>query len=64
MNFLDIEIFTCEMHELPRYRYIFAPQIYTYTYSLVLCINWLDIQIFPYNINELATYRDIRLQYE
>ena len=39
MNYLDIEIFTSEMLKLPRYRYIFAPQIYTYSYSLILCIN-------------------------
>jgi len=72
MNWLDIEIFTCNMNEFHIY-------IYKYIYSPVIFMNWLDIEIFAYNINgfhiyiyiyifardihELAPYRDICLQY-
>jgi len=44
LNWLDIEIFACNMNEFHIY-------IYIYIYSPMICMNWLDIEIFACNMH-------------
>ena len=63
MNWLDIEIFTCNMNKFHIYIYIYSPaicmnrlDIYIYIYSSAICMNCLDIYIFTREIHELPRY--------